>query len=383
MRGCPTIPIKPFFVMEIMERAQEMERAGEDIIHLEIGEPDFETPECIRESAVRAIRAGKTRYTHSQGILPLREAIAGHYADKYGVVVSPENITVTSGTSPAMSLVFTALLKNQDRVLIPNPCYPCYPAFIRFAGGVPLSVNTEEGKGFLYDPDEVKKKAGKNVRAIVINSPSNPTGQLTPPETMQRLAAMGKTLVSDEIYHGLVYGEKAPSALEFTDNAFVVNGFSKLFAMTGWRLGYLISPKASTRLIRKLHQNLFISANSFVQWAGITALEEAGPEVLSMVAEYDKRRKVMMAGLQRLGFSITVEPKGAFYVLVNARHLCQDSLKLAEHLLKEARVAVTPGIDFGPGTEGFLRFSYTTSLERIEEAMVRIGRYLQGKRLAQ
>ncbi len=370
--------IKPFFVMEILEKAQEMEKAGEDIIHLEIGEPDFHTPECIKEAAIQAIRSGKTKYTHSQGILPLREVLAQQFHEKYGVSISPGDITVTSGTSAAMSLVFSALLGNQEKVVIPNPCYPCYPSFIQSMGGSPLWVETEESEGFQLHPELLKEKiaSNKDVKAIILNSPSNPTGQVTPAEKLKKLVDLGITLVSDEIYHGMTYGEKEHSILEFTDNAFVLNGFSKLHAMTGWRLGYLISPKKTTRLVQKLHQNLFISANSFVQWAGLAALTEAGPEIKAMVLEYGKRREIMLKGLKKLGFQIPVEPKGAFYVLVNARHINPDSLALANQLLKEAKVAVAPGMDFGSKTEGFLRFSYANSIEQIEEAMDRIGKFL-------
>jgi len=369
--------IPPFIVMEVMEKAAAMERAGEDIIHLEVGEPDFDTPECIKEAAIRAIREGKTHYTHSLGLLELREAIAEHYFGKYGVEVNPEQILVTSGTSPAMLLLFMSLVEPGEEVILPNPYYACYPNFVRMVEGKPVFVKVLEEEGFQYRPEEIKALIGPKTKGIFVNSPANPTGNLTPPERLRAIADLGRTVISDEIYHGLVYEGKEHSILEFTRNALVINGFSKPYAMTGWRLGYLIVPPEFVRPLQKMHQNFFISANSFVQWAGIAALKEAGADVVRMKDTYNIRRKFIIQKLRELGFGITVEPTGAFYVLANAKRYTEDSFHFAFDILQKAKVGCTPGIDFGSNAEGYLRFCYANSVENIETAMKRLAAYLR------
>lgn len=368
--------ITPFLVMDILERAQELERQGEHIIHLEIGEPDFPTPEVVKEAAYRAMAAGETQYTHSQGLMELREALCRHYLEKYGVRLSPEQFIVTSGTSPAMVLIFAALLDPGDEMVLSDPHYACYPNFVRLVDAVPRYVRVFEEDGFQLRPEDIRRQITPRTKAIMINSPANPTGTLLSPDRLAQIAALGPFVVSDEIYHGLVYEGKEHSILEFTDRAFVINGFSKLYAMTGWRLGYLICPRNFVRPIQKLMQNFFISANSFVQRAGIAALTQAGPEVARMRATYDERRRFLLDGLRRLGFHIPVPPTGAFYVFVNARHLSEDSYALAFELLEQAKVGVTPGIDFGLGGEGYLRFSYANSLENLAAALKRLEAYL-------
>jgi aspartate/methionine/tyrosine aminotransferase len=244
-----------------------------------------------------------------------------------------------------------------------------------------ITVPVFEADGFQYRPEAIQSKLTDRTRAILINSPSNPTGNLLSDQRMQAIADMGPYVVSDEIYHGLVYEGREHSILEFTDRAFVINGFSKLYAMTGLRLGYLIAPKPFVRAIQKVHQNFFISANAAVQKAGIVALQETADDVARMKATYDKRRRFMVQRLKAMGFGITVEPTGAFYVFANAKHLSNDSYKLAFDILEKARVGVTPGIDFGPGGEGYLRFSYANSLENIEKGLDRLERYLQSERI--
>ena len=369
--------IPPFLVMEVLEKAQEFERRGERIIHLEVGEPDFDTPECVNEACYRAICEGKTHYTHSLGLMELREAIAGDYWKRYRVKVSPEQILVASGTSPALLLLFSALLEEGEEVILSNPYYPCYPNIIRYVGGVPVFVDVLEEEGFQYLPEMIQEKISSRVKGIMINSPSNPTGNVMEPGRMEKIAGFSPYIVSDEIYHGLVYEGKAHSILEFTDHAFVINGFSKLYAMTGWRLGYVIAPREFIRPMQKLQQNLFISAGSFAQWGALSGLKEADEDVEKMRAIYDQRRRFLIPRLRQLGFGIKVEPTGAFYVLANARRFSRDSYGLAFDILKEANVGVAPGIDFGSNAEGYLRFSYANSLENIEEAMNRLERYFE------
>jgi aspartate/methionine/tyrosine aminotransferase len=371
--------ITPFLVMDILERAKELERAGEHVIHLEIGEPDFPTPEVIKAAAYRAMAAGETQYTHSQGLIELRQALCRHYLEKYGVSLTPEQFIITSGTSPAMVLIFAGLLDPGDEVLLTDPHYACYPNFLLLVDAVPKYVPVKEEEGFQFEPEKLASYLSPRTKAMIINSPANPTGTLLSPERMRQLADLGPYIVSDEIYHGLVYEGKEHSILEFTDRAFVINGFSKLYAMTGWRLGYLISPPEFVRPLQKLMQNFFISANPFVQRAGIAALTQAGPDIERMRATYDERRRFLLAGLEKLGFRIKVPPTGAFYVFVNARHLSLDSYALAFDILEKAKVGVTPGIDFGGGGEGFLRFSYANSLENLAEALRRLEAYLAAR----
>jgi aspartate/methionine/tyrosine aminotransferase len=369
--------ILPFIVMDVLEKAQEMERRGEDIIHLEVGEPDFDTPECIREACCKAMRSGETHYTHSLGLLELREAICDHYLDKYNVSISPDQVVVTSGTSPAMLVLFATILNAGDEIIISDPHYACYPNFIRFFEGIPVTVNVYEEDGFQYTSEAIKERITGRTAGIMINSPSNPTGNLLSKERMAEIASLGVPVISDEIYHGLVYEEKEHSILEFTDNAFVFNGFSKAYAMTGWRLGYLIAPKQYIRAMQKLLQNLFISANSFVQWGGVAALREAGDEVIRMRNIYNERRKFLIKRLREMGLGVKVEPTGAFYALGNIKSFSRDSYKTAFEILEKARVGVTPGIDFGKNCEGYLRFSYANSLENIAEGMKRLEKYLK------
>jgi aspartate/methionine/tyrosine aminotransferase len=369
--------IPPFIVMDVLERAQELERDGEHIIHLEVGEPDFDTPECINEAGYRAICDGKTHYTHSMGLFELREAIAEDYWKKYRVKISPEQVLVASGTSPAMLLLFSALLDAGDEVILSNPYYPCYPNIIRFVDGVSVFVEVFEEEGFQYLPEMIEEKLGPKVKGIMINSPANPTGNIMSAERMKKIAQFSPYIISDEIYHGLVYEGNAHSILEFTERAFVINGFSKLYAMTGWRLGYLIAPREFVRPMQKIQQNLFISASSFAQWGALTGLKEAEQDIRKMVETYDQRRRYLIQRLKEMGFGITVEPTGAFYVLANAKRFSKDSYKLAFDILQEAKVGVAPGIDFGSNAEGYLRFCYANSMENIVEGMSRLEKYLK------
>jgi aspartate/methionine/tyrosine aminotransferase len=276
-----------------------------------------------------------------------------------------------------MMLVFSALLEAGDEAIISDPGYACYPNFIRFSGGVPVPVTVAEADGFQLSAEAISSRITPRTRAVVINSPSNPTGTLLSGERMEEIADPGVRVVSDEIYHGLVYAGRERSILEFSDDAIVLNGFSKLYAMTGLRLGYLIAPPEFIRPIQKMQQNLFICANSAVQRAGIAALRETGEDVARMRRTYDERRRFMVKRLRKLGFGIAVEPTGAFYVFADARHISSDSYNLAFDILEKARVGVAPGIDFGAEGEGYLRFSYASCLERIAEGLDRIEGYME------
>ncbi|NLK51942.1 MAG: pyridoxal phosphate-dependent aminotransferase [Syntrophomonadaceae bacterium] len=370
-----TQQISPFIVMEVLEKAQQLEAQGEHIIHLEIGEPDFPTPQPIKEAAAHALMNGDTHYTHSLGKIALREAIAEHYFKKYRVHISPEQIIVTSGTSPGMLLAFSVLLEQGEEIILSDPYYACYPNFIRYLEGKPVFVKVTEEDGFKYRPEEIKKRISPLTRAIMVNSPANPTGTVYSARDFQALAALDQPIISDEIYNGLIYEGEEHSVLEFTDRAFVINGFSKLYAMTGWRLGYVIAPREYIRTMQIIQQNLFICAPSFVQTAAITALKDCEKEVAEMVNIYDQRRRYLLQRLKKMGIATLVDPTGAFYALAKVKQYSSDSYALAFEILEKAKVAVTPGIDFGSSCEGYLRISYANSLEKIKEGLDRLERF--------
>ena len=384
MESSRTREMTSFIVMDVLERAQELERQGARIIHLEVGEPDFDTPACVKEAACKALDDGFTHYTHSLGLLELREAICEYHQQHYQVSVDPDQIIITSGSSPAIFLVFSALLEKGDEVIISDPHYACYPNFVKFVDGKLITIPVYEEDGFQYRPEVIRENITAQTKAVFINSPSNPTGNLLSFERMQQIAELTKCepcpyIVSDEIYHGLVYEGQAHSILEFSDHAFVLNGFSKQFAMTGLRLGYVIAPKAFIRPMQKMQQNFFISANAMVQQAGIAALKHGAEDVARMQKIYNSRRIFMIRRLKEMGLGITVEPTGAFYVFANAKHITSDSYNLAFDILEKAHVGVSPGIDFGNNGEGYLRFSYANSMENIEEGMDRLEQYLKSK----
>ena len=372
--------VSPFIVMDVLEKAKEMEARGEHIVHLEIGEPDFDTPEPVKAAAIKALSQGDTHYTHSMGKIELREAIADFYKKKYGAVVSPDQVIVTSGTSPGLLLIFSVLLEKGDEIILSDPHYACYPNYIRYLEGKPVFVPVNEEDGFKYRTEEVKKYITDRTRAIMVNSPANPTGAVTTKQEYEALSGLGTFIVSDEVYSGLSYEGREHSILEFSDQAFVINGFSKIYAMTGWRLGYLIAPLDFIRPMQKLQQNLFICASSFAQEAAIAALEQCDEYVNEMVSIYDKRRRYLLDRLRKMGLATVVEPTGAFYALANVKAISRDSYSLAFEILQKARVALSPGIDFGQHCEGYLRISYANSLENIQEGMDRLERFLQQKK---
>ncbi|HVP28669.1 MAG TPA: pyridoxal phosphate-dependent aminotransferase [Myxococcota bacterium] len=375
-----TAEVEPFLAMEVTERAMALEREGRSVIRLGVGEPDFPPPPEAVEACARALAAGETGYTDSRGLLELREAIARDHARRGGVSVDPERVLVTNGVSSAMLLVFALLVDEGDEVILGTPHYPCYPNFVRVFGGRPVYVPTRAEDGFRLDPEAVRRALSPRTRAIVVASPANPTGAVQDAATMRALSELGVPLVSDEIYDGLVYdGVRCTSALGLSDDAYVLDGFSKRYAMTGFRLGYVISPAHAARPIQVLQQNLFICANRFVQHAGVAALAHGAKTLEAMRAAYALRRTLLVEGLRRLGFSVPRLPEGAFYVFADARPfgaLGADSRRLAFDLLERSGVAATPGVDFGPAGEGFLRFCYAAPEAAIGEALERLARAL-------
>ncbi|MBI4082074.1 MAG: pyridoxal phosphate-dependent aminotransferase [Candidatus Lambdaproteobacteria bacterium] len=371
--------IKPFQAVEVFQAARELEAEGRSIVHLEFGEPDFPTPAPIKEAAIQAMLADHTRYTHSMGLLAFREAIAGYHHQKYGVAVDPEQVLVSMGTSILAQMAMLLLLEPGDQVILSDPTYACYANFVRLAGGEPVHVPLSEGAGFQLDPAAVRAALTPRTRALFICSPANPTGVALRPEVLAELALLGLPIISDEIYHGLTYEGAERTLLEFTDRALVLNGFSKYFAMTGWRLGYMIFPKALREPLMRLHQTVMISAADYVQYAGMAAIARAIPECETYRAEYDRRREYVIERLASIGLPLGYRPQGAFYALVNVRRFSGDSLALAMEILREAGVALTPGIDFGAGGEGYLRLSYANSIENIAEGLTRLDAFFKAR----
>ncbi len=374
--------VSPFLVMEVLERAQELEKEGRTIVHLEVGEPDFDTPEVVREAGIRAIRDGHTHYTHSLGRPELREAVAEWHTVRFGTPVRPEEVIITLGSSSAMTLLFAALLDAGDEVLVPDPGYPCYPKFVQVLDARPVPVRLREEAGFEYRLADLDQACTPRTRVLVLNSPSNPTGTVFSPETIASLVQWCEgrvTIVSDEIYAGLVYDRTPVSLRQWDPSGIVVSGFSKLFAMTGWRLGYALVPPAMMRTLQRLQQNLFISPPDFAQIAATTALREAGPEVEAMRREYDRRRRYLVDRLRAMGLPAAGRPAGAFYLFLDVSAYTRDVYRFCLELLEQAGVAVAPGVDFGRYGEGYIRICYAASLSQLEAGMDRLARFLESR----
>lgn len=375
-----------FMVMDVLEEARRLEGEGREIIHLEIGEPDFDTPDFIKEAAIKALKEGMTAYTETHGIPELRETIAWHYSEKYGVQVNPENIIVTLGTSPALFMALSALAEAGDEVIITDPGYSCYKNMIEFVSANPVAIPVYDDEGYAVNPERLKKAISRRTRAIILNSPANPTGAVLSKENLKEISEIaekyGIFLISDEIYHGLNYESGDTSVLEVNESSIVINGFSKTYAMTGWRLGYIIAPEKVIKPLKRVHQNLFICAASFTQKAAVAALKQGAAFIKKVVEEYRKRRDFLVPELRRLGFEIKTTPQGAFYVMAGIRNFGMDSVSFARTLLNEAGVAATPGIDFGKNGEGYIRFSYASSMDNLKEAVARMETFFKNRGLA-
>ncbi|HOU68304.1 MAG TPA: pyridoxal phosphate-dependent aminotransferase [Paludibacteraceae bacterium] len=369
-----------FIVMDVLEKAVEMQKQGIDIIHMEVGEPDFEPSECVLDTARQSYLDKKTHYTHSLGDLTLRNEISKFYKREYGVTISPDQVVVTSGSSPAILMALMTLCEAGSEVILSNPGYPCYRNFVLACNAVPVSVDISAEDGFQYPIEAVKVAITPKTRAIFVNSPMNPTGTLVSDEVYQELAKLNIPIISDEIYHGLVYNGRARSVLEFTNNAFVLNGFSKRYAMTGLRLGFLVAPEEYMRSLQILQQNLFICAPSNSQEAGISALRDSEKDVDKRREIYNERRIYLIKRLRDMGFIIEKEPQGAFYIFANAKKFTSDSYKFAFDVLENAHVGITPGIDFGSNGEGYVRLSYANSIENLKIGMDRLEAYLKTRK---
>ena len=374
--------IAPFHVMELLARAQALEAQGRDIIHMEVGEPDFPTPAPIVRAGQAAIAAGRTFYTPALGLPELRQAIAGFYRSRYGVSVPARRIVVTSGASGALTLALACLTEPGSRWLLTDPGYPCNRHFVRVFEGEPVAVPVGPEHNFQLTPELLARHWDDRTTGALVASPANPTGTLLSAAGLEALAeatrARNGHLLVDEIYHGLSYGQDCPTALAAGDDLWVINSFSKYFQMTGWRLGWLVVPEPFLRDVEKLAQNLFIAPSTPAQHAALAAF---APETLAILEErratLHQRRDYLAPALEKLGFRLAARPEGAFYLWCDCSALASDSFELATRLLEEAGVAATPGLDFGRyQPERYIRFAYTTDLARLEEAVARLGRYL-------
>lgn len=376
--------IQPFHVMELLARARELESQGRSIVHMEIGEPDFPTPEPILEAAARALGEAPMHYTPALGLPALRQAIARHYGERYGVDLAPERVIVTAGSSGALLLAAGMLLDPGKQLLLADPGYPCNRHFARFVGAEAVGIPVGPDSAYQLTAGRVERHWTPDTAAVLLASPSNPTGTVVHRPELEAIAdtveRLGGALIVDEIYHGLEYGAaRAPSVLEVSDQAFVVNSFSKYFNMTGWRLGWLVVPEGYTRAADTLQQNLYIAASTPAQHAALAAFQ---PDTLAILErrrqEMQRRRDYLLPALRELGFGIPLEPQGAFYLYADCTRFTADSHAFALDVLDKAGVAITPGLDFGcHRPEAHVRFAYTTSLDQLREGMARLAAYLK------
>jgi aspartate/methionine/tyrosine aminotransferase len=381
--------IAPFHVMEVQTAARALEAAGRSVVHMEIGEPDFPTPSPVIATAQRAIADGGIFYTSALGLPALRTAIAKHYADHYGVAVAPERIIVTAGSSAALLLVLALIVDRDDRMLLPDPAYPCNRHFVRVLEGDPVAIPVGPESNYQLTAELIERHWTEATRGVLVASPSNPTGTVVPRDEMRRIAATvaarGGRLVVDEIYLGLTYGlgsgERPRSVLEFADDAFVISSFSKYFNMTGWRLGWVVAPERHVRDLEKLAQNLYISPAAPSQHAALACFD---PETLAILESrrraFELRRDYLVPALRELGFGIPVMPTGGFFVYADCSRFTRDSEVFCRDVLAGAGVAITPGVDFGRHrADAHVRFAYTIAQEKLEEGVARLARFLQGR----
>ncbi len=375
----------------VLARATELQRQGKDIINLGIGQPDFPTPEHIVEAAVKALRDGHHGYTPANGILPLREAVAADLHKRFSVEVSPEEVMIVPGGKVTMFMAILMFGEPGAEILYPDPGFPIYRSMIEYTGATPVPVPIREENGFAFSAEETLSLITPKTRLLIVNSPANPTGGVTPKAEVDKLVAgLAKfpdvAVMSDEIYDQMLYdGEKHVCLLsypEIRDRLILLNGWSKTYAMTGWRMGFSVWPKPLYDNARKLAVNSHSCVNAPAQWAGLAALTGPQDAVAMMLAEFDRRRKAVVAGLNALPGVSCIVPKGAFYAFPNVSQTGWKAKKLASALLEETGVATIGGPDFGVHGEGYIRLSYANSLENIERALGRMAKFLQSAKAA-
>ena len=377
--------IAPFRVMEILARARRMEAEGRSVVHMEIGEPDFVSPEPVIAAGVAALNAGHTHYTPAAGLPALRAAISDYYGQRFGVSVDPRRVIVTPGASGALQLVLGVLVNPGDRVLVTDPGYPCNRHMISMFGGVPVSLPVAMNEDYAVSPSSLSVAMREDVKALMVASPANPTGNLICLDALQALnAQLGKQpdtlLICDEIYQGLQYGSRPETALALgCDNVVVINSFSKFFGMTGWRVGWVVAPEAMIEPMERLAQNIFLAAPTPGQHAALAAFGARSMEILEQRRDdFHVRRDFLFSAIGELGLGLGPVPAGAFYIYANVEGLTDDSMMFARELLDKAGVAITPGLDFGSYAAGqHVRFAYTTGLDRLADGVERLRRFLR------
>ncbi|HEC13081.1 MAG TPA: aminotransferase class I/II-fold pyridoxal phosphate-dependent enzyme [Acidiferrobacteraceae bacterium] len=373
--------IQPFHVMALLQRARVLEAQGRHIVHMEIGEPDFPSPEAVVRAGIAALEAGKTHYTPALGLPELRRAIASSYPPE--AYPEPDHVVVTPGASGALQLIMAVLLNPGDEVLIADPAYPCNRHFIRLFEGEAKAVPVDASTGYQLNTDLIRQHWTPKTMAVMVASPSNPTGTVVPADDLKEMIAtvtgLGGVLIVDEIYHGIIYDTELISVLAFSKDVFVINSFSKYYGMTGWRVGWLVSPPAYVGAIDRLAQNIFLATSTPAQYAALAAF---GPgveaELQDRVGIFRQRRDYLLSALIELGFKILVIPQGAFYIYADCSDLTDDSFQFATILLEQAGVAITPGLDFGAHQASqHVRFSYTTSIDELKVGVERVRLFLK------
>lgn len=374
--------INPFYVMDLLAQAKQLEAQGHKVIHLEVGEPDFPTPQAISAAAIKAINAGKTKYTPASGLPELKEKIAQYYQQRLSTSVNPQNIIITPGASGALQLALSVLLNAEQNVLMADPGYPCNRHFVRLLDAHAHTIAVDASSQYQLTSKLIEQHWQANTAAVLIASPSNPTGTLISSNEMQKIIDLVKrknaVLLVDEIYQGLVYDQPDFSAASLSSNIFVINSFSKYFSMTGWRLGWLVVPDDFIELVDRLAQNLFLAPSTISQYAALAAFEKGTLNILDAQRdELNQRRIFLLNGLKKLGFEIKIKPAGAFYIYANISQFSEDSFKFCNDLLHHSHVAITPGIDFGSYQANlYVRFAYTQNIEKLQLALDRIGDFL-------
>jgi len=377
--------ITPFHVMKLLARARELEAQGRCVVHMEIGEPDFVTPQPVTDAGIRALQRGQTHYTPAAGLPELREAIARHYQDQFGVTVDAGRILITPGASGALQLILAVLVDPGSQVLMADPGYPCNRNFVYLYDGEPVLIPVGPEQGYQLSTDMLEQYWTGRTRCVMLASPSNPTGTVVSGDTLQAMLDFIRqrkgSLIVDEIYQNLCYHGKPQTALALGEDIFVINSFSKYFGMTGWRLGWLVAPEAYVDDLDMLAQNLFLAASTPAQHAALAAFEAPTREVLEQRRqEFQRRRDYLLPALRALGFGIPVEPQGAFYLYAECSRFTEDSFVFATNLLEKAGVAITPGIDFGHyKAGGHVRFAYTTSMEKLQQGVERLEEFIKVK----
>jgi aspartate/methionine/tyrosine aminotransferase len=375
--------VRPFYVMELLARAGQLEAEGRSVLHLEVGEPDFPTPQPIIDAGIRALRQLKTHYTPALGLPELRRSIAAYYQQTFNVEIDARRVIVTPGASGALQLALSVLVDSGDNVLLTDPGYPCNRNMIKLLGAdstiVPVGADTQ----FQMTAADISGHWNEKSVAAMIASPSNPTGTMIHQQELisliEAVDAAGGRLIVDEIYQGLVYSEDDLTALSFSNDVFVINSFSKYFGMTGWRLGWMVVPDVYVDAIDRVAQNLFLAASTPAQYAALVAFDQGTIEILDRrVAKFRERRDYLLPVLREMGFNIPVEPEGAFYIYADCSAITQNSFEWTRSLLEDEAVALTPGIDFGEyRASTHVRFAYTRPVDQLEQACCRIARYIK------